>query len=164
MKPPKLRGELAELAFLLKAASLGLSVSRPYGDSAPFDFIVLSDTGKLSRVQIKSAAALAQRRYYIINSKLGRSRPYDRSHIDFLVAYLVPEDSWYILPPRIFLGRRQLAVPCRVPQVRAPGLGANLGTCRRNRFLPYREAWDQLFDLRAPGFTLHACADTATGR
>ncbi|MGH9494656.1 MAG: group I intron-associated PD-(D/E)XK endonuclease, partial [Candidatus Sulfotelmatobacter sp.] len=36
----KRRGELAELAFTLKAASLGLGVSKPYGDSERYDVIV----------------------------------------------------------------------------------------------------------------------------
>jgi len=46
----KKRGELAELAFILKAASLGLAVAKPYGDSEPYDFIVYSgDTSLKSR-------------------------------------------------------------------------------------------------------------------
>ena len=50
---PKLRGEIAEMAFLLKTARLGLCVSKPYGDSYAYDFIV--DTGtRLWRVQVKS--------------------------------------------------------------------------------------------------------------
>src|SRR5579864_7341802 len=36
----KRRGELAELAFTLKAASLGFGVAKPYGDSERYDFIV----------------------------------------------------------------------------------------------------------------------------
>jgi hypothetical protein len=36
----KRRGELAELAFTLKAASLGFGVSKPYGDSERYDVIV----------------------------------------------------------------------------------------------------------------------------
>jgi PD-(D/E)XK endonuclease len=36
----KRRGELAELAFTLKVASLGFSVSKPYGDSDRYDFIL----------------------------------------------------------------------------------------------------------------------------
>ena len=36
----KRRGELAELAFTLKAASLGFGVAKPYGDSERYDFIL----------------------------------------------------------------------------------------------------------------------------
>ena len=38
----KKRGELAELAFVYKAASMGFAVARPYGDSDRYDFIVQS--------------------------------------------------------------------------------------------------------------------------
>src|SRR5947209_3330027 len=34
----KRRGELAELAFVYKAASLGFGVAKPYGDSERYDF------------------------------------------------------------------------------------------------------------------------------
>jgi hypothetical protein len=40
----KEKGELAELAFLHKAASLGFGVARPYGDSERYDFIL--DSGE----------------------------------------------------------------------------------------------------------------------
>ncbi len=34
----KLQGEVVELRFLARAAELGLRISKPYGDSAPYDF------------------------------------------------------------------------------------------------------------------------------
>ena len=40
--PVKRRGEIAELAFLLKATSLGFGVAKPWGDSDRFDFIITS--------------------------------------------------------------------------------------------------------------------------
>jgi len=40
----KARGELAELAFVLKAASLGFGVAKPHGDNERYDFIV--DSGE----------------------------------------------------------------------------------------------------------------------
>ena len=52
----KHRGELAELFFMRKAATLGFSVAKPRGDSEPYDVIVRS--GKLLwRVQVKSVKA-----------------------------------------------------------------------------------------------------------
>jgi hypothetical protein len=49
----KEKGELAELAFLHKAASLGFGVARPHGDSERYDFIL--DSGeRFWRVQVKS--------------------------------------------------------------------------------------------------------------
>ncbi len=53
----KQRGELAEIAFLHKAANLGFGVAKPYGDSERYDFIL--DSGeRLWRVQVKSVAAI----------------------------------------------------------------------------------------------------------
>ena len=43
----KRRGEIAEAAFLAKAASLGFGVAKPWGDSERYDFII--DSGLLAR-------------------------------------------------------------------------------------------------------------------
>jgi len=42
-------GELAELAFMSKAASLGFGVAKPYGDSGRFDFILICDFSSFVR-------------------------------------------------------------------------------------------------------------------
>jgi hypothetical protein len=52
----KRRGELAELAFVLKAASLGFGVSRPFGDSERYDAILdARNPGRSSPPPTKSA-------------------------------------------------------------------------------------------------------------
>jgi hypothetical protein len=38
----KRRGEMAEAAFLAKAAELGFGIAKPWGDSDPFDFVLHS--------------------------------------------------------------------------------------------------------------------------
>ena len=43
--PTKRRGEIAEAAFLQKAASLGFSVSKPWGESDRYDFILETIAG-----------------------------------------------------------------------------------------------------------------------
>jgi len=96
---PKQIGELAELAFLHKAASLGFIVSKPCGDSAPYDFVVGLGRSVL-RVQIKSASHIWQGAYYI-NTHFGSSfhcSNYAAVHIDVLVGYVPPRDAWYIFP------------------------------------------------------------------
>src|SRR5215470_9401886 len=56
-QPPKFdasrHGEVGELAFVLKATSLGLTPSRPYGDRLPYDFL-LDCGGRVWRIQVKS--------------------------------------------------------------------------------------------------------------
>jgi hypothetical protein len=49
----KRMGELAEIAFMYRAASEGIGVARPYGDSHPYDFLVQHGR-RLARVQVKS--------------------------------------------------------------------------------------------------------------
>ena len=54
-------GELAELGFMFRAASYGIGVAKPYGDSFPYDF--LTQHGKrLLRVQVKSCFSLEGRK------------------------------------------------------------------------------------------------------
>ena len=61
----KQKGELAELTFLQKAASLGFGVAKPYGDSERCDFIL--DFGeRFWRVQVRSTSTPRARHGYIV--------------------------------------------------------------------------------------------------
>ena len=56
----KQKGEVGELAFLHKAASLGFGVAQPHGDSELYDFIL--DSGeRFWRVQVKSIYLFSSR-------------------------------------------------------------------------------------------------------
>lgn len=120
----KRRGEVAEAAFLSKAINLGFEVAKPWGDSAPFDFIV--NTGPKSwRVQIKSAYEKHKLRYTVRAE--GDNIAYTAENLDFLVAFVVPENAWYVIPVAALGGRANL------------WLYPNPGS--KARFEPYREAW-----------------------
>ena len=121
----KRRGELAESAFLHKAVGLGLGVAKPWGESDRYDFILDSGT-RLWRVQIKSAHSRAKAGYRIHCS--GRSGvPYTAEEIDVIVAYLVPEQAWYVIPVE--------AIDCT-------DIGLTPGSHRRtSRFAKYLEGW-----------------------
>ena len=122
-------GELAELAFMSKAASLGFGVAKPYGDSERFDFI-LSRDGHLWRVQVKSTRT-AKRGVYEISAHgcWGAHDIYTKDGIDFIVAYVVPEDACYVIPIEATRGRKRLCLHPNVP--RKP--------CYK--YEKYREAW-----------------------
>jgi hypothetical protein len=125
----KKRGELAELAFVYKAAGLGFAVARPYGDSDRYDFIVHSGE-HFWRVQVKSSSAM-QYGAYLVNAQRnsnGRAIPYSAAEIDFLVAHIVPEDTWFVIPVRAFTPRKSVRV---YPK----------GDARSGRYEKYREAW-----------------------
>jgi hypothetical protein len=128
----KRRGELAELAFLLKAANLGFAVSKPYGDSDRYDFIVDSGT-RLFRVQVKSACRLWQGAYFITTQRCcnGVTIPYTAAEIDFLAAYVFPEDAWFVVPVGEFSTKTSIRV---FPRERG----------EHGMYAEYREAWCQM--------------------
>lgn len=120
----KRRGEAAEAAFLSKATELGFDVAKPWGDSAQFDFIVHAGS-RCWRVQVKSAG-LCRRGLYGVKAS-GNRAAYTKNDIDYLVAYIVPEDIWYVIPIEAVCGL------ARVWFYPRPGGKA--------RFEKYREAW-----------------------
>jgi PD-(D/E)XK endonuclease len=215
----KRRGELAELAFTLKATALGFTVSRPYGESNRYDFIVdfcgknpcagpdpaeshnldshhpnssgnsaagktpncktvLDTTAKtatvntatprtatpnpttrkhtrknpslrqtianlaaqlphpptsLWRVQVKCSTQIMDGLYRVNAHRRinGRAVPYLPSEIDFFAVYIIPEDTWYIIPLLATRGRTSLLFRRKADP--RPGL-----------YDPYREAWPLL--------------------
>jgi PD-(D/E)XK endonuclease len=137
----KAKGDLAELAFLFKAASLGFGVAQPYGDKERYDFIL--DSGeRFWRVQVRSTSyAEAERSAYTVNaSHIGKGHKvetYQPEEIDFLAAYIVPVDIWYIVPVNQLASLRFL---------RLYPSGCKWGGC----FEAFREAWH----LMAPGADL----------
>ena len=120
----KRRGEIAEAAFLSKAAALGFDVAKPWGDSSQFDFI-LHTGSHCWRVQVKSAFQRDGGRYSVRAS--GDHIAYTKDNIDFLVAYIVPTDTWYVLPVEDVVGRS--------------GIWFATVANSRSQFEIYREAW-----------------------
>jgi hypothetical protein len=98
---PKRRGELAELAFMRKAANLGFAVAKPWGDSDRYDVVVRFDK-TFWRVQIKSVLGKSPlRSYFRIATRSTDGRTYGRDDIDFLVVYIFAEDLWYVFPVHV---------------------------------------------------------------
>jgi len=123
----KSRGEAAEAAFLAKAASLGFGVAKPWGDSERYDFIV--DSGhNFWRVQVKSTQRRLGLRYQVKAS--GAREAYTAGEIDFLIAYLTPEDLWYVVPIAVAAAGAHLSF--------YPHGGG------RSQLEKYREAWCQM--------------------
>jgi hypothetical protein len=101
-RPPldaKRRGEVAELAFLHRAASLGLIVAKPYGDSARYDFLV-DDGKRVWKVQVKSSNAEWQGAYNFNSHRAcnGRVVPYRAGEVDLIAGYVPRYEAWYLIP------------------------------------------------------------------
>jgi len=92
--PSNKRGEIAGLIFMRKAVSLGFGVAKPWGNSERYDFIL--NTGDLFwRVQVKSVWAGPN---FSVKTTGSNRRAYKADEIDFLVAIIVPKDTWYVIP------------------------------------------------------------------
>jgi hypothetical protein len=130
-KTYKLQGELVELRFLARAAELGLRVSKPYGDSAPYDFLVESG-GDVYKVQVKSTRYREANCKAFLCTTAGQGRRYSEDDVDFIAAYVVTDDAWYI-----------------IPLAKIPGCHISLNPrFRRNKGREYKEAWDLLIPER----------------
>jgi hypothetical protein len=138
----KRRGELVEVAFLHKAVSLGFGAAKPYGDCESYDFILdarQSFGPRLWRVQVKSSGTMYKGAYHIMAAhftKKSTKECYTPSQIDFLVAYIIPEATWYVLPVHAFTPRMFLSFFPHNPE-------------SRGRYEQYREAWNLMSDSGA---------------
>jgi hypothetical protein len=155
---PKLKGELAEVRFLLRATELGFRVAKPYGESAPYDFIV-ERHGVMKRVQVRStscekpkhradviqtkrrrSARVKNRRgrwprprprkVYRVNLMRALRRRYQPTDFDVLAIYVVPERTWYLMPA-------ERAMPLMIDLPFGPNR-------LPSRFDQFREAWSVL--------------------
>ena len=123
------QGDVGEAIFLAKATSLGMMVAKPWGNCYRFDFIVQGG-GSLWRVQGKTCRYMRVGLYHLCMhcSAQRRALPYKESEIDFVAAYIIPEETWYIVPVREIVERRTLMFRPR-------------GYPRGDPYPYYREAW-----------------------
>ncbi|MGC2478429.1 MAG: group I intron-associated PD-(D/E)XK endonuclease, partial [Candidatus Sulfotelmatobacter sp.] len=129
-------GEAVEAAFLAKATMLGFPVLKPWGDSLPYDFGV--DGGRrLWRVQVKCATS--HRGTRCDARAAGSGELYTLDDIDFLAAYVIRRNLWYVVPADAFVPRATVHF--------------NYGPHSLGMFEKYRETW-----------CLMACAMRARGR
>lgn len=91
----------------------------------------IDDTGdELVRVQVKSTGCRCEDRYAIAAHGSNPRVAYTKEEIDSLVAFIVPEDTWYIIPVEAFTPRTHLWLYPR---------GEHAG-----QYEQYREAWHLL--------------------
>jgi hypothetical protein len=127
------RGDLGEVSFVRKAMSLGFVVAKPYGNNHPYDFFVKSGTN-LWRVQVKTCSFVRNGLYTATfrHFRNGARTPYTEADFDFVAVYVMPEDTWYVLPVHNVAGR------CTM-KFRAPTANR-----RRDPHAYYCEAWHLL--------------------
>jgi hypothetical protein len=101
------------------------------GDSDPFDCVV-GRPGKFVGVQVKCTIAKLKVTKGYECSLRSNHKTYRAGAFDFLAAYIVPEDGWYIVPAKLIVGQMTIC------------LGSPAG-----RFELYREAWHLLREAAA---------------
>jgi hypothetical protein len=117
------------------ADEAGNTVTKPWGDSARYDFAI-EKAGRFQRVQVKSTASRDGASYacnVIWSAPHGRSRKYSPKDVDFFAILVVPDEAWYIIPiADLKRARSQFYLNPRNP---------------RNRYFRYLEAW-HFFEYR----------------
>jgi len=135
----KERGEWVELVFMAWAARHGFRVSKPWGDSSPYDVGIQWGT-RILRVQVKSTDCRTQFGYLCQFKPNCHSQPYTLDQVDFFAAYVIPRDVWYVIPAEVLLrGRGQRALTLLPANPRHP---------ERYKYECYLEAWRLLAPRR----------------
>lgn len=125
-------GQLVEAKFQYLALEKGFGVAKPYGDNSKYDFI-LDVEGKLLKVQIKSTSKSRGDKSYQVKACYGTKTTktkYTKNDIDFLIAYIIGVDIWYIVP---------------VSEISSPCLDLfpyRIGT--KSKYEKYKENWNIL--------------------
>src|SRR5207248_8329637 len=143
------QGEWADVCFMQAALPRGYPLSRPLSAHSAYDFIL--DTGaRLLRVQVKSTSH-PHGGVFHINASRGfrRKRAYRRHEIDFLAAYLIPLDLWYIIPVAALGSVKTINL---FPQRRA------------GRLEKFRNRWDLLDSSHSCGTAALGCAPCGAAR
>jgi PD-(D/E)XK endonuclease len=131
----KQKGEWAELMFMQRAAALGLTVSKPMGESARYD-VMVEQAGCTRRVQVKARAAHNSGTYVVV-TKTQAAKWYTAAEVDVIAVLVIPEDAWYLIPIRVFARHTWIAL-------RPAQRGSARGMER------YREAWHLLLPRKNP--------------
>ena len=141
----KLRGEWAEMVFMTRAIELGLPISKPWGEMQSYDFVV-GRTRHIVSVQVKSTIAELGNGY--VCTVRGGHKPYPPGSFDFLAAYVVHDNAWYIIPEEEIQGQDCVTLYPKSPKA---------------KYEKYREAWHLLHPDAdpKPGHIddIHGCAE-----
>ena len=128
IKDKKQRGEWAESVFMARAAEHGLPVSKPWGDSESYDCVVGSP-GRFVAVQVKCTISKLRSGKGYVCSVCSSHKTYRAGSFDFLAAYIVFEDAWYIIPEEEIPGMKSISLHTK---------------CNKSKYEKFRDAWELL--------------------
>jgi hypothetical protein len=125
----KHQGAWVELLFMARIAGLGCTPNTPHGDNSAYDSIV-QHRWKLSRVQVKSVGTL-RNCCYQVKIEYPYKPHYKSRDVDFVAVYVIPADTWYVIPLGALRGIKIIMLRPNRPT-------------KARRFEKYREAWHLL--------------------
>jgi hypothetical protein len=132
----KERGEWVELRFMAQALRHGFKVSKPWGECMPYDIGVEHGSNFL-RVQVKSTSTRMGTGYFCqFKPNYRKKQDYTLQQIDLFAAYVIPVDTWYIIPAVVLLGAQRKTAVMLFPMVPLKK--------DRYRYEGYKEAWTLL--------------------
>jgi hypothetical protein len=106
----KLKGDIAEQAFILSALKRNFNVLLPVGDRLPYD-LVLEVGEKFIRVQVKSAWFDSKKSNFVTDVRRTKTNrrnikrdAYSENDFDFAAVYIEDLSIFYIFPSKIFVG------------------------------------------------------------
>ncbi len=139
----KLRGEWAELVFMVRALEYGLQICKPWGEMRGYDMVV-GRPGHFVAVQVKSTICELGAGY-ACTVRGGNNRRYAPGSFDFLAAYVVHEDCWYIIPAELIEDKERVSLA---------------SDSERAHYEGYREAWHLLGGSKGEKVgDIHACIE-----
>jgi hypothetical protein len=106
-KSMKQRGEWVELQFMAQATKRRFAVCKPWGDTRAYD-VGIEHGPNFLRVKVKSTSYRTGAGYYcqfLPNHR--KKQDYTLQQLDLLAAYVIPVDSWYLIPAALLLRPRR---------------------------------------------------------
>lgn len=92
------KGWTAELAFVTRCDEMNLTVSQPFADNSPYDFITDAN-GVLKRVQVKGVFTKQEDKdCYKFTAARNDGSIYKAEEVDLIAAFVPDHNSWYIIP------------------------------------------------------------------
>ncbi|MFZ0308574.1 MAG: group I intron-associated PD-(D/E)XK endonuclease [Candidatus Sulfotelmatobacter sp.] len=136
----KQRGEWIELLFMACAAERGFHVLKPWGDTRPYD-VGIEYGQNFLRVQVKSTSVRTGTGYFCqFKPHYLKKQDYTVDQLDLFAAYVIPAETWYLIPAPVLLGceRKQGIMLFPVDPLKKD----------RYRYEAYKEAWPLLYKSR----------------
>jgi len=127
----KERGEWVELQFMAGAVRKGFKVSKPWGDSSPYD-VGVECGERILKIQVKSTDCRMGTGYLCRFKPNQHSERYTLKKVHFFAAYVIPENVWYVLPAGVVLSTKSMDLMLCPVQKRK---------YERYGYESYREAW-----------------------